>query len=1029
MRMCTKVIAARLMMVVVLAAGKLAYAADEATLPAAAGRTIEFAKDVMPIFHDRCFSCHGPDSQKNGFRLDVRDAALKGGESQKDILPGDSANSPLVRYVSGLVPDKIMPPKGDRLTTEQIGILRAWIDQGAVWPDQHAGIDKMEAGKNHWAFKAVQRPAPPAVKDATWAKNPIDNFIVAALENKGVKPSPEADRPTLARRLYLDLIGLPPSPEVVDEFVNDTGPYAYERIVNQLLASEHFGERWGRHWLDLARYADSDGYEKDLGRPYAWRYRNWVIEALNRDMPYDQFVIEQLAGDLLPNATLEQRVATGFHRNTLTNTEGGVDQEQFRVEAVVDRTNTTGSVLLGLTVGCAQCHDHKYDPILQRDYYGLFAFFNNADEKNVPAALDPELDAYKKAKADFDAQLAKFQQAIDAYKPEMVKSLAEFESKQPVADPEWVALDPVGFLSAGGAGFAKQEDGSLLVNGNASRKDRYMVVANAKLTGVTGFRLEAIPDPSLPNSGPGRATDGNFVLTEFSVTAAQMTDPNSTQPVTIKSAWADHEQLDFPVSAAFDAKQETGWAVGSTAGSTSVAVFQCDQIPGFSDGTTFTFTLNHQYQSQFALGRFRLMVTNSQPESLTLPDGIRAILKTPVEQRTDEQKNALLDYYGKFDPKMRELRAALIGYQRGEPKPPATIAQTIAAAEKPRVTRILTRGDFLRPGDEVQAAAPAIFASLKPRGDTPDRLDLARWIVDPSNPLTARVEVNRVWEHLFDRGLVYTSNDWGTRGEKPSHPELLDWLASEFMAKGWSQKELIRTIVTSATYRQTSRTREDLREIDPLNILLARQSRFRVEAEITRDLFMTVSNLLNPAVGGSSVRPVLPAGVTDLSYAGSVQWPTSAGADRYRRGMYIFFQRTIPFPSLMTFDCPDSNVTCVRRTRSNTPLQALTTLNDPVFFECAQAFGKRIDTSFTGETPERIQQAFRVALGRSPSALELETLARLIADQKANYQKDPEASKKLSGETEGDPAVLSQKAAYVSLARVLMNLDEFMTRE
>jgi len=746
-------------------------------------------------------------------------------------------------------------------------------------------------------------------------------------------------------------------------------------------------------------------------------------------MPYDQFAIEQIAGDLMPNATLDQRVATGFHRNTLTNTEGGVDQEQFRVEAVVDRTNTTGSVLLGLTVGCAQCHDHKYDPISQRDYYGLFAFFNNSDEKNVPAALDPELDAYKKAKADFDAQLAKFRQDIEAYKTELAKSLPEFEAKQPLTGPEWTPLDPVGFLSAGGAAFAKQEDGSLLVSGNSSLKDRYMVAANAKLTGVTGFRLEAVADPSLPKSGPGRAPDGNFVLTEFSVTAAQMTDPNLTQPVTITGAWADREQPDFPVSAAFDTKQDTGWAVGHTAGTNSVAVFQCDRIPGFSDGATFTFTLNHQYQSQFALGRFRLLVTTSQPETLSLPDDVRAILKTPAAQRTDEQKNALLDYYGKFDPKMRELRAALIGYQRGEPKPPATIAQTIAAAVTPRVTRILTRGDFLRPAEEVQASAPTIFAALKPRGEAPDRLDLARWIVDPSNPLTARVEVNRVWEHIFDRGLVYTSNDWGTRGEKPSHPELLDWLASEFMAKGWSQKELIRTIVTSATYRQTSRTREDLREVDPLNILLARQGRFRVEAEITRDLFMTVSNLLNPAVGGSSVRPVLPAGVTDLSYAGSVQWPTSNGADRYRRGMYIFFQRTIPFPSLMTFDCPDSNVACVRRTRSNTPLQALTALNDPVFFECAQAFGKRIDNTLTGETPERIQQAFRVALGRDPSTSELDTLARLVEDQRVNYGKDPEACKKLSGETEGDPAVLARKAAYVSLARVLMNLDEFMTRE
>ena len=1015
---------------VALSLGMMPIQAQADELPPPAARPVDFEKDIHPIFQKACISCHGPESQKNGFRLDIREAALKGGEGQKDILPGDSANSPLVKYVAGLEPDMLMPPKGERLTPEQIGLIRAWIDQGANWPDALAGTANTAVAnaQNHWAYKPVACPPPAAVKDTAWVRSPIDTYVLAKLEGLGIAPSPEADSVTLIRRLSLDLTGLPPTPDEVDNFVTDQSPYAYERLVNRLLASPHFGERWGRHWLDVARYADSNGYEKDDGRPWAWRYRNWVIDALNRDMPYDQFVIEQLAGDLLPDATLEQRVATGFHRNTLTNTEGGVDKEQFRVEAVVDRTNTVGAALLGLTFGCAQCHDHKYDAISQREYYSLFAFFNNADEKDIPAPLDAEVDSYKRAKAEFDNQKSKLVAAINTYKPELEKRLPEWEAKQNIANIEWQPLDINGFLSASGASFTKLDDGSVLVGGNLARKDRYMVVANTKLTNITGFRLETLTDPSLPQTGPGRAQDGNFVLTELGVVAAQQTEPNATQPVTLKSAWADYEQQDFPVTYAFDGKQETGWGVGSSIAN-HTAVFNIDPLPGFSDGTALTFTLHQQYQNNFLVGRFRLFVTTATPDQLALPDNIRAILQTPTDQRNDEQKSVLLDYFGTFDPQMRELKAALVGHQRGEPKPPATLAQTVVQTEQPRETHIHVRGDFLRPGDPVQPTTLAVLPAMRARGATPDRLDLARWIVSPENPLAARVAVNRVWEHFFDRGLVYTSNDWGVRGELPSHPELLDWLANEFVARGWSQKELIRTIVLSSTYRQSSRAREDLRDSDPLNVLLARQSRFRVEAEITRDLYLAVSDLINPAVGGPSVRPLLPPGVAELSYASSVKWATSEGNDRYRRGMYVFFQRTVPYPSLIAFDCPDSNVTCIRRTRSNTPLQALTTLNDPVFMECAQAFGKRIATEYTGERNARIFRAFRNALGRVPSDAELATLVSLMEDQRRNFAANPEAAKQVAGDPALAPEAACDSAAYVSLARVLMNLDEFITRE
>lgn len=998
------------------------------SLPPPASLPVEFERDIQPILA-RCTSCHGAEKQSNGLRLDRGAAAMRGGDAGAAILPGNSVDSLLIRYVAGLEEGKRMPPKGEPLTPQEIGVLRAWIDAGAAWPE--AGPAPSGVSSSHWAFKTPERPAVPKVANASWVRNPIDAFVLAKLESLGIAPSPEADRATLLRRLSLDLTGLPPSPEDVETFVNDTNPYAYESAVNRLLASVHFGEQWGRHWLDIARYADSDGFEKDLPRPHAWRYRQWVIDALNRDMPYDQFLIEQLAGDLLPNATTEQKVATGFHRNTLTNREGGVDPEQFRVEQVVDRVNTTGQAIMGLTLGCAQCHTHKYDPITHREYYQMFAFFNTSVEVDIPAPLAPEVEAYKQSKERHDKEHAELQKRIDDYKPELAARLPQWEADQRVAEVKWQPLQPASFVSAGGATFTALEDASLLVAGNTPEKDTYTIVATTDAVGITGIRLEVLPDAALPAQGPGRSSGGNFVLSEFAVKVAPLHDPTAPNDVTLKAVWSDYAQEKYPLADAIDGKLNTGWSVGGEGGTGAprVAVFGLPEPAGFPQGSTLAFTLEQRYGQLHTIGRLRISITTAEKRLVEIPEDVRAIMLTSADTRDSAQTDRLLEYFGTHDAHMRELRAALEAHAKGAPQPPATLAQTLAESPNPPKTHVHIRGDFLRPGDEVQPGTLEVLPPLKPRGERADRLDLARWLVDPVHPLTARVAVNRMWERLFERGLVYTSEDFGTRGEPPSHPELLDWLACEMLARGWSMKDMLRLMVLSSTYRQSSHIRPELMDRDPRNVWLARQSRFRVSAENVRDLALAASGLLNPAVGGPSVRPAIPPGVTDLGYANSVQWKESEGVDRYRRGIYIFFQRTVPYPMLMTFDCPDSNVTAVRRARSNTPLQALTLMNDPVFTECAQSLGRRLLSEVKGDDTQRIRRACLLALGRTPTQDELDSLVRLVKEQRGIYGQDATAAAMAAGPATPAGIAPDEAAAWMSLSRVLLNLDEFVTRE
>jgi hypothetical protein len=1044
--------------------------ADNAVkLPPPAKVEVDFARDVRPLLSKYCFKCHGTEKQQAGLRLDVQGDAVRGGDSGPAFEAGKSADSLLIKYVAGLDPDVVMPPEGDKLSTDEVALLRAWIDQGAKWSDDPSGDGQVNAA--HWSFRPIHRPESPQVKTEGWIRNPIDRFVLAKLEAKKIAPSPEADRRTLLRRLSLDLLGLPPTPSEIEAFVSDQSSDAYEQVVSRLLSSPHFGERWGRHWLDLARYADSDGYEKDSPRPFAWRYRNWVIDAINRDMPFDQFTIEQLAGDLLPGATLEQKVATGFHRNTLTNKEGGTDQEEFRVAAVIDRVNTTSTVWLGLTMGCAQCHSHKYDPIVMHEYYGMFAFFNQGQEVDIPAPYPIESEAYAKAKGTYDAAHAPYLAAITAFEKDQLpaRQSAWEQSLDKSSLGTWTTLEPTAIIATGGVKFAKQSDGSFLAGGENKETDTYTLTVKTGLKGITALRLEVLPDPSLPAQGPGRVAHGNFVLSEFKMTSTQ--GAAEAQKVELAAAAADYSQDQWPVAAAIDGDAKTGWAIAPQFGKRHVALFETKTDLDVSDNMTLSVILDQQYGAQHTIGRFRLSATTMpRPVKLEgMPEDIAAVLITPADQRTPEQQKKLTAHYASLDPELAKLRAAETEHAKQAPPPPATQAQTLAEISPLRKTHIHVRGDFLRKGEEVEPHTPAVLHPFhSSAGRSVNRLDLAHWLVDPANPLTARVTMNRIWKNLLGQPLVASVEDFGTRGERPSHPELLDWLSAEFMAstspplrKGgqggsgelvnapkelpsatppspplrrwgtdpWSVKRMVRLIVQSATYRQSSAPRRELAERDPKNILVARQNRFRLEAEVIRDVSLAASGLFTPTVGGPSVRPKQPAGISELTYAGSARWVESTGPDRYRRGLYTWFQRTSPYPMLMTFDAPDSNVTCTRRDRSNTPLQALTLLNDPVFHECAQGLGRRIMKEQPGDSAARLKLAFELCAARPPSDTEFSSLNQLFGEFRVLAEGDRAAAEKLVGVPKPADIDLADPAAAVALARVLLNLDEFVTRE
>jgi mono/diheme cytochrome c family protein len=993
-------------------------------LPLPANRPVDFVKDIQPIFATSCLVCHGPIAQRSNLRLDSKAAALKGGLSGPAIVPGRSAESLLVRLIAGLEGDRLMPLGGPRLSDEQIGLIRAWIDQGASWPEETSPHSSQEA--KHWSYRKPVRPEVPSVHDRSWPKNPIDYFVLARLEKEGLPPSPEADRVTLIRRVSLDLTGLPPSVEEVDAFLADESARAYENLVERLLSSPQYGERWARLWLDLARYADSHGYESDPFR-VMWRYRDWVIDAFNHNMPFDEFTVEQIAGDMLPGATLEQRIASGFHRNTMWNMEGGVDREQTRVETIVDRVNTTASVWLGTTLACTQCHNHKYDPFTQKEYYQFFAFFNNADEPEMDAPTGEQLQRQQK----YRSEMTKLETVLNTSTSELEAAQSRWERQVDTKPVVWTELDPVGLLSAGGATLSKLLDKSILVDGLNPENDTYTIVAHTDLKGITGIRLETLTNSALPNNGPGRGSKGGFALSQFAVHVAPKKTPQTTQPVRFKMALAEGSDKKQDLQSLIEDKPDSAGIIDPAKNRESLesaALFEHEETLGFDGGTALTFTLGHHSKDKEAnLGHFRLWLTTS-PNPVSLPDSVRSLVSVPPEKRPAAQRIELAAYFRSVCPELRVVRDRIAELRKTEPRFPT--AMVMQERSEPRATHIHIRGNFLNQGDAVTPGVPAVLSPLSP-GEPLNRLGLARWLVDEDNPLVARVTVNRFWEQYFGRGLVSTSEDFGTQGERPSHPELLDWLATEFTDHRWDMKSMHRLIVTSATYRQSSKATSDLSSRDPYNRLLARGARFRLEAEMVRDVALSASGLLSEKLGGPSVFPPQPDGIWTQNYS-EEKWVTNTDEDRYRRGLYTFWRRTAPYPSFLAFDAPTREFCAVRRPRTNTPLQALTTLNDPAFVEAAQALARRIASHAGSENRDRAIYGFRLCVLRPPKREELESLLALYQKQLTKYSRDVDAAVTLAPPVLGkrpEGAVVPELAAWTVVANVLLNLDETVSKE
>jgi mono/diheme cytochrome c family protein len=1119
---------------------------------------VDFSRDVLPVLEASCTNCHGAKKQKAGLRLDSF-AALKAGSYAGDypvVVAGKPDESELwLRLITD--DDERMPAEAERLPEGQIGLIERWIAEGAHGPaTSPMAADDEVTLVDHWAYRAPLRPAPPPA-EGTWARGPLDAFVLARLQAEGLTPSAAADPAVLLRRASLDLTGLPPSIEDVDTFLADKDPGAFERAVDRLLASPHYGEHMARRWLDLARYADSNGYEKDERRTmHLWR--DWVIGAFNADMPFDRFTLEQLAGDLLPEATLRQRVATGFHRNTMVNREGGIDPEEFRDDAVTDRVNTTATVWLGTTLACAQCHDHKYDPFSQRDYYELFAFFNStaddggelAPQIPVPSAEQTERIAELDAKLEAsEAMFAGEWPYADAAQPAW-----EAESRATLGPPpDWRVLAPSRALSSGGSTLRVLDDGSVLASGEFPDKDTYELVLTPGPGTITALRLEAMSDESLPAGGPGRASHANYILSRVELEVASIAAPGTREPVALVGADADHEQPQFRVAGALDGQDRTGWAVGGGTGETREAVFVLERAVEADAATVLHVTLRFESRRpQHSIGRARLSVADSEStvRALTPPvagawrsagpftaDSFEAALDTefgpesgaevdwseraewrdgrvhalePIDYsalyltRTlecerdrrvtvwlgsddgfhlwvngelvrsgdddraaaDDQDRVPVDlvagtntllfkvvngngstgFFFDLDPRggeslppevlaalftadeeRDERQLALLSdqYRRDETLRGQRITERIEALHKERTdieantptalvmeelaeareTRVHTRGSFLTLGDQVDPDVPNVLHEL-PADAARDRLALARWLVAPENPLTARVTVNRLWEQLFGAGLVATSDDFGTRGDAPTHPQLLDWLAVEFIEGGWSVKHVLRQIVLSSTYRQSSAVTPALLERDPHNELLARGPRFRVDAETVRDVALSASGLLDATVGGPSVFPYQPDGIWTSTYSGDT-WTSDEGVNRWRRGLYTFWRRTAPYPTFLMFDATSREVTCARRSRSNTPLQALALLNDPAFLEAAAALGQRMIDGGASDA-ERATLGFRLCLAREPHPDELDVLVRLARDERERAD--------------------DELAAWTIVGNVLLNLDELVTK-
>ncbi|MDR3637502.1 MAG: PSD1 and planctomycete cytochrome C domain-containing protein [Isosphaeraceae bacterium] len=982
-----------------------------------------FTAQVRPILARHCFKCHGPDdkARKGKLRLDTREAATQPADSgTAAVVPGKADESELVARIFAEDESERMPPPNtkDQLNDEERRVLKRWVTEGAEY-------------RAHWAFVSPRQAPLPRVRQHSWPRNAVDSFILSRLEAAELRPAPQADRATLIRRVTLDLVGLPPTPAEVDAFLADSAPDAFERLVDRLLASPRYGERWARKWLDLARYADTNGYEKDRPRS-VWPYRDWVIRALNADMPFDRFTIEQIAGDMLPGASFDQRIATGFHRNTMLNEEGGIDPLEYRFHAMTDRVATTGTVWLGLTIGCAQCHTHKYDPISQREYYQLMAFLNNADEPELSVPT-PSIDQQRRAlEAQIETMVAnlpaqfpvdsdpKDPRSADVRRRERLdRKFQEWLEQESARTVRWRSIKPVD-ARASLPLLTVEADGSVFASGDQSKSDTYDLTFREDLRGVTAIRLEVLPDDRLPRHGPGRiyyeGPFGDFFLSEVRLTAGGKAVPFSNATASVANGKND-------AKAAIDGDPQSGWSIDGGQGRAHTAVFTLAAPLGETRELSLRLLFERYYAA--GLGRFRIAVTTDPRPAIArdMPGDVEALFLVPSAERSAEDHARLFKQFLLAVPELAKAREAIDAVRKQMPADPTTLVMSERPPANPRPTFRHNRGEYLQPTERVEPDVLSMLPRL-PDGARRGRLEFARWLVSPTNPLVARVTMNRQWAVFFGRGIVATPQDFGYQGEAPSHPELLDWLAVELVNQRWSLKAIHRLIVTSATYQQSSRVTPELLARDAENRLLARAPRVRLEAETIRDQALRASGLLFEKVGGPSVYPPQPAGVTTDGTYGGLEWKLSPGGDRYRRGLYTFSKRTAPYAMFTTFDGPSGEVCVARRDVSNTPLQALTLLNDPVFTEAAQAFGRLLGAQ-SGTVEERIDHLFRRCLSRPPSAEERAALVRYFESQKARFVRHELDAQAVAGAGEGD---VMDRAAWTVLARAILNLDETITR-
>jgi hypothetical protein len=1013
--------------------------------PAGAEDRIDFATQIRPLLSENCFLCHGPDQtqRKADLRLDTRQAAFAELNGGHPIVPGKPEESEVYLRITSEDEALRMPPvkSGKKLNPQQVQMIRDWISQGANW-----GL--------HWAFEPPRRPPVPATPGGQEIPNPIDAFVRARLAQAGLAPSPEADRVTLIRRLSLDLVGLPPTIAEVDAFVADDSAEAYEKLVARLLDSQHYGERWARLWLDAARYADSDGFEKDKSRQ-VWAYRDWVINAFNKNLPYDQFVIQQIAGDLLPEAGQDERVATGFLRNSMINEEGGVDPEQFRMEAMFDRMDAIGKSILGLTIQCGQCHNHKYDPLTQEDYYRMFAFLNNDHEANIAVYTSEEL----RQRAEVCRRIQELEDQLREQSPDWQSRMAAWEEVA-ARQPAWEIMRPE-LDASGGQKHYLLDDGSILAQGYAPTKHTTEFTAKTGAKRVAALRLELLNDPNLPLGGPGRSLWGLCALTEFRATAAPADQPERKSDLKFSGATADVNPGDAPLHPIFDDKSgkkritgaigyaldgndETAWGIDIGPGRSNVprnAVFTLEQPLQNEAGWIITFKLTQSHggwnsddNQNNNLGRFRFSITAEEGARADLvPAAAQEILAAPRETRSPRQTLALFSHWRAAVPEWKEANERIEALWKQHPQGSSQLV--LAQRAVPRATHMLERGDFLKPGKPVAPGVPGFLHPL-PNDAPPTRLSFARWLADRKSPTTARSIVNRIWQAYFGQGIVATSEDLGSQSEAPTHPELLDWLAVELMESGWNLKRLHRLIVGSATYRQSSRVEPHAFARDPFNRLLARAPRLRVDAEIVRDVALAASGLLNPKVGGPSVFPPAPEFLFQppASY-GPKTWKEDKGPERYRRALYTFRFRSVPYPALQAFDSPNGDFSCVRRTRSNTPVQALTSLNEPLFLECARALALRVLLQGGQTDDQRAQTAFRLCVARRPEPSEVSVVTALLHKQMERFSAPGAQPWELAAADPANPPALpagvtpAQMAAWTAVARALLNLDETITKE